>query len=298
MGTWGWGNRLLYSYDTSLDETLQETFQQAIASGVTLFDTADSYGTGSLNARAESLLGKCLSTTSVPVKIATKFASYPWRNRASIVAAAEASCERLGRVVDLAQMHWSPRSYAPWQEAGLIEGFADAYHRGFVKEVGVSNFGPKRLVIAHDMLRERGVRLRSVQVQMSLICREPMTSGLIDKARELDVDVIGYSPLALGFLGGAQPGGVRGFLFRALKNPGLRAELSRIARLRGCTEAQIAMAWAFDQNVIVLVGCRTPRHVRENVEAMKIRLTDEEKQGLEKAASKGRQMVRNAFQTG
>lgn len=83
-GTWAWGNQFLWGYDTAMDPELQEIFDLAISSGVNLFDTADSYGTGALNGRSEELLGRFVRENEdiqagSPVHIATKLAGYPWR---------------------------------------------------------------------------------------------------------------------------------------------------------------------------------------------------------------------------
>eukprot|EP01018_Ginkgo_biloba_P031062 Gb_11100 [translate_table: standard] len=58
FGTWAWGNQLLWGYQESMDDELQEVFNLAVKNGINLFDTADSYGTGKLNGRSELLLGK------------------------------------------------------------------------------------------------------------------------------------------------------------------------------------------------------------------------------------------------
>lgn len=58
FGTWAWGNQLLWGYQDKMDASLQETFDLAVRNGITLFDTADSYGTGRFNGRSEMLLGK------------------------------------------------------------------------------------------------------------------------------------------------------------------------------------------------------------------------------------------------
>ena len=61
FGTWAWGNQLLWGYQESMDTELQQVFDLAVDSGVNLFDTADSYGTGRLNGRSEKLLGKFIA---------------------------------------------------------------------------------------------------------------------------------------------------------------------------------------------------------------------------------------------
>ena len=89
-GTWSWGNRLLWDYDPSEDESIYESYRAVRDAGITVFDTADSYGTTDLNGRAEILLGrferrylKEKKVGQLPKQkqqqIATKFAPYPWR---------------------------------------------------------------------------------------------------------------------------------------------------------------------------------------------------------------------------
>ena len=64
LGTWSWGNKLFWNYQSSNDEDLRETYTEAVKRGFNLIDTADSYGTGTLNGRSEELLGKFLLETS------------------------------------------------------------------------------------------------------------------------------------------------------------------------------------------------------------------------------------------
>jgi len=146
-GTWSWGNRLLFNYEKGQDEDIYEAFKTVRDAGVNVFDTADSYGTLDLNGRAEILLGEFerryltergvapssevtdggkssgnfFKELFVPPKqeprdlqVASKFAIYPWRlTRGSLVSAAKASAERLGRPkVELAQLHWAVENYA------------------------------------------------------------------------------------------------------------------------------------------------------------------------------------------
>jgi pyridoxine 4-dehydrogenase len=137
-GTWAWGNRLLWGYSPEMDEQLQAVFNHCVSQGVTLFDTGDSYGTGRLNGRSESLLGQFAGgyngANQEQICLATKLAAYPWRlTRGSMVKACAASAKRLGRSVDLAQLHWSTANYAPWQEGPLLDGLADLVEQGKVK---------------------------------------------------------------------------------------------------------------------------------------------------------------------
>ena len=68
LGTWSWGNKLFWNYKSINDDDLRETFNEALKRGFDLIDTADSYGTGNLQGRSESLLGNFLIDTSYEKK--------------------------------------------------------------------------------------------------------------------------------------------------------------------------------------------------------------------------------------
>lgn len=137
FGTWSWGNKLLWDYDPTQDEEIYQSYKCLRDRGVSVFDTADSYGTLQLNGRAEILLGSFerryqselvvaqqggaddggllggLFTPKPyippPQQVATKFAPYPWRvSRKSMVKAARESLQRLEQdKLAVAQLHWS-----------------------------------------------------------------------------------------------------------------------------------------------------------------------------------------------
>lgn len=308
VGTWSWGNRVLFNYDPSVDSQLQQTFEEAAAHGISLFDTADSYGTGRLNGRAEMLLGQFIRANPAlasNVKIATKYASYPWRlTRGSITEAAARSADRLGQPAHLGQIHWSASRYAPWQERTLWDGLADAKEKGYCEHIGVSNFGAQSLERIATYLRdERGISLASVQVQVSLLSRIHIDpGGVTDTARRLGIGVIGYSPLCLGLLSGKYsrdqlPPGLRGLLFANLNPEQLLDTMRKIAGERDISVAQVAIAWCLSKQIVVLVGARTPAHVQDILKSSDMSLRKYEIQCLEDAARCGRQMIQNAFQT-
>lgn len=234
-GTWSWGNRLLYNYDPSQDEDLYEAYRAVRTAGVSIFDTADSYGTLDLNGRAEILLGRferrlrtelangdgdddgddgflsflsplrptTTTTTPPPQQVATKFAPYPWRVfRGDMVRAAEASLARLEQPkLALAQLHWSTSKYQPFQERALWEGIADVHDAGLCEAVGVSNYGPKQLARFADFLRDErpGVPLATAQVQYSLMTARDC-EDLKERCDDVGARMISYSPLCLGLL--------------------------------------------------------------------------------------------------
>lgn len=311
-GTWAWGNRFLWGYDPSMDQELQKVFNLHVSQGVTWFDTGDSYGTGKLSGRSESLLGKFSQEYQgdhqSEITIATKLAVYPWRlTPQSMINACQQSAQRLGRPVDLVQMHWSPANYFPWQEKPLLEGLAQLYHQGMVKGVGLSNYGPKNLQQAHEYLKQRGVKISTLQVQYSLLSTYPFVKlGLKELCKELDIKIIAYSPLTLGLLTGKYqdlnnlPSGARKGLFKQLipKIKPLLNTLQAIAQDNGKTIAQVAINWCICQGTIPIPGVKNLVQAKENIGALGWRLSSGEVTELQKVAlSLDKQMIQNIFQT-
>ena len=311
-GTWAWGNQFLWGYNESMDRQLQEVFNLNVSNGVTWFDTGDSYGTGKLNGRSETLLGKFYcdyqGDNKDDICIATKLAVYPWRlTRQSMVNACQKSAERLGKPVDLVQMHWSPANYFPWQEKPLLNGLADLYEQGLVKAVGLSNYGPKNLKKAYQLFQERGIAIATLQVQYSLLSTYPLNElGLKEICDELGIKIIAYSPLTLGLLTGKYqegdklPKGPRRFLFKKLLpqiKPLLQC-LQEIADSHYKTIAQVALNWCICKGTIPIPGAKTPSQALENLGALGWRLNDGEVTELETIAlNLDQKMIQNVFQT-
>lgn len=310
-GTWAWGNKVLWGYDASMDGELQQVFDRCVASGVTFFDTGDSYGTGKLKGKSEQLLGqfskKYKGENANEICLATKLAPYPWRlTSGSIVQAGKASIGRMGRI-DLVQLHWSTGNYAPWLEGSLLDGLAELYEQGLVRGVGLSNFGPKRLKLAHEHLRSRGIPIVSLQVQYSLLSTYPVTElGLKELCNELGIKMIAYSPLCLGLLTGKYdvkgpfPKGLRSFLFPQLlpKMTGLLDCLNDIASQRQKTVSQIALNWCICKGTMPIPGAKSLVQADQNIGALGWRLDDGEVNALDKAAAGcDRKMVQNIFQS-
>ncbi|MBE9156268.1 aldo/keto reductase [Nodosilinea sp. LEGE 06152] len=311
-GTWAWGNQLLWGYDQRMDADLQQVFNHCLSHGVTLFDSGDSYGTGRLNGRSEILLGQFAKDYQGPQReslcLATKLAAYPWRlTPGSVVKAGAASVQRLGRPIDLVQMHWSTANYLPWQEAPFLDGLMDLVEQGQARAIGLSNFGPRRLKLAHQRFQERGLTIATLQVQYSLLSTYPVTElGLKDLCDELGIRLIAYSPLALGLLTGKYsapgpyPPGVRGLLFRQLlpKIQPLLDTVAAIAAQRQKTSAQVALNWCLCKGTIPIPGAKTLAQAEQNLGALGWRLDAGEVDDLDRAArGSDRQMVQNIFQS-
>ena len=295
VGTWAWGNQFLWGYSPDQDAELRATFAAAVRLGLRFFDTADSYGTGRWNGRSESLLGafaqELPAADRQQICIATKLAPFPWRlGRRGYDRAFAASRRRLHGQLDRVQLHWSTARYAPWQEGPLLDGLADLVADGQVAELGVSNVGPVRLRQLHQRLAERGVPLKSLQVQLSLLAPGPVQpGGVAAVCQELGIELLAYSPLALGVLAGvpnALPAGPRGALFRRIAPhlgpiQGLMAE---IAQPHGASIAAVALNWCRAHGAMPIPGLRRVLQAESAAAALRWQLTGEERQALDQLA--------------
>ena len=297
FGTWAWGNQLVWGYRPERDDRqLEEAFRQALASGLNLIDTADSYGTGALAGRSETLLGRFIqalpATRRSQLVVATKLAPFPWRlGRQGFDKALADSRTRLCGHLSRVQLHWSTARYAPWQEAALLDGLADRVLAGEVAELGVSNVGPRRLAWMQHRLSERGVRLRSVQIQFSLLSPQTTSDrGLLSVCREAGIEVLAYSPLAFGVL--SQPPGTQPRANTVLRrrvearllpaSAGLRSELQRLAKGRGVSMTQVALNWCRAHGTTPIPGLRTPSQARDVAAALTWQLSLEERDRLDR----------------
>ena len=313
FGTWAWGNEFVWGYDSKTDDgRLAATFRQALSSGLNLIDTADSYGTGRLNGRSESLLGGFIDALPASRRsqlvVATKLAPFPWRlGRRGFHRAFDASQKRLGGHLKRVQLHWSTARYAPWQEAALLDGLADLVQAQQVDELGVSNVGPRRLRWMQARLMERGVKLRSVQIQWSLLSPGlAQAQELLDLAQSLDIEVLAYSPLAFGVLSCApaeepRPSTwVRQRLYRRLLPESLeiRQRLLAIATERGASMVQVALNWCRATGTTPIPGIRSPRQAMDVAAALTWQLSEAECRALNQARERCiARMPSNPFQS-
>ena len=311
FGTWSWGNKLLWGYKSNRDDKLlKETFIKAIECGLILIDTADSYGIGKDTGRSEVLIGNFIQDIDYKKRkkiiIATKLAPYPWRlGRNGFKKAFFASKYRLKGNLNRIQLHWSTSNYAPWQEAGLIDGLGDLYEDGEISEIGISNTGPLRLKWMHKRLLERGIKIKSLQIQMSLLSPEPQKNNEIKNVcKELDIDLIAYSPLALGILAIPPEKEVspetylRKSIFKRIlpSSKIIRKALKDIGKDHNASQSEVALNWCRAHGAIPIPGIRTPKQAAEASSALQWKLNNEEKKYLDNLSNNCQaRMPRNPF---
>ena len=296
LGTWSWGNKLFWNYQTKSDEQLFEVFQEALKSGYSFIDTADSYGTGRLNGRSEYLLGKFLDQTPKSkknkIQIATKLAPYPWRiGRNGFTLPYKKSLERLKNNLDIVQLHWSTSRYNPSQELSLLDNLVDLNEEGFEFKIGLSNIGPIKLLEIIDFLAKRNKTVHCVQVQFSLLAPKIDIQKKVKKiCDENKINFLAYSPLSFGLLC-KKPNStrvnntslLRNLIFNVYEQSTLklRQALFDIANQRSVSQAQVAINWCCYQGAIPLIGLRSRDQVTDIAGVLNWDLTKSEYYKLE-----------------
>jgi len=296
FGTWAWGNKLVWGYKPETDDVLlKQTFFDAINGGLDLVDTADSYGTGSLFGQSEKLIGSFLSELPKrklkKITIATKLAPFPWRiGRNGLNKGFEESNKRLKGNMKRVQLHWSTYRYAPWQEEQLLNGLGDLYEKGLIEEIGLSNTGPKRLNFLYQKLNERGIKIKSIQRQFSLLSKPTLEDKRVKIiCKEHNIEYLAYSPLALGILTippnkSAKPSTyLRQKLFQRIlpRTKELRTLLTKIGEKYAATQAQVALNWVRSHGAKPIVGIRNPLQAKDAISALTWSLTKNEKERLD-----------------
>lgn len=177
LGTWAWGdNSGFWDYSNKDDDELRRIFDYGIRhSSPLLVDTAEIYGSG----RSETLVGQfAASHPTRATWVATKFAAWPIRTLPlDVVRACQDSIKRLGRPIDLYQIHF-PNA---WSNAAYWDGLALCYEKGLVRSVGVSNYGVEGMRACHDALAQRGIPLatnQTIVTALSVAVSQWSPSGL------------------------------------------------------------------------------------------------------------------------
>jgi aryl-alcohol dehydrogenase-like predicted oxidoreductase len=290
MGTWAWGDPLFWAYGKNFGESdISDAFQASLAAGITFFDTAEIYGFG----ESERLIGRFAQQTEQPIQLATKYFPVPWRwNRSAIAEALTASLERLQMSeICLYQIHWPLEFFLKTQD--FMEVLAAEVKKGRIQAVGVSNYSAEQMTVAHQFLADKGIPLATNQVPYSLLTRQIESNGILEKARQLGVTILAYSPLAQGLLTGKYTpenvGELQGarridprFSPKGLKKLApLLAEIEKIAEKYEKTPAQVALNWLISQgNVIPIPGAKNAKQAIQNAGALGWSMSPEEVKNL------------------
>jgi aryl-alcohol dehydrogenase-like predicted oxidoreductase len=265
----------------------------ALDIGVNFLDTADMYGVG----RNEELLGDVLRTRRSEVVLATKFGNVRApsgeflgiNGRPEYVhAACDASLLRLGvEHIDLYYQHRVDPDVAIEETVGAM---AELVKAGKVRHLGLSEASAatlQRAVAVHP--------IAALQTEYSLWTRD-VEEQVLPTARKLGIGFVAYSPLGRGFLTGAirNAGQLAEDDWRRANprfqdenvtaNQRLVAAVTQIAAEKGCTPAQLALAWLLHQgpDIVPIPGTRRVQRLEENVAAARIELSGGDLDSIER----------------
>ncbi len=274
------------------------TIHRAIDLGINFLDTADIYGPFT----NEELLGRAIRGRRNEVFLATKFgilrsADPNYRGICGrpeyVQSACEASLKRLG--VDVIDLYYQHRVDPEVPIEETVGAMAALVKEGKVRHIGLSEAGPQTIRRAHAVHP-----VTALQSEYSLWTRDH-EDGALAVCRELGIGFVAYSPLGRGFLTGtiADPGDLAGDDFRRtnprFQEENLRRNLELANRIRemaaekGCTAAQLALAWVLSrgEDIIPIPGTKRRKWLEENIAALEVTLAAEDLHRLEAIAPKG-----------
>lgn len=276
--------------------------RHAADTGYTLFDTAEIYGSADDPHQNEELVGEALRGCRDKVVIATKFGirfdmSSPAVNKPLIPdsrpdlirASVEGSLKRLGTDhIDLYYQH-RPDTDVPIEEvAGVM---SDLIREGKITHWGLSESGAELIRRAHSVCP-----VTAIQNRYSMMARQYET--LFPLLEELHIGFVAFSPLANGYLTTKYGKGFqfdRQYDYRSAmpqfsdeaqeKNRALINLLTKTAREKGATPAQISLAWVMGKRpyIVPIPGTRTPKRMQENAASADIVLTAQEISAIDSA---------------
>jgi diketogulonate reductase-like aldo/keto reductase len=244
LGTWMMGER------KSQAATELAALTLGIDLGFTLIDTAEMYGNGG----AELIVAEAMAGRRDQLFLVSKVLPHN-ASRSGTIKACEASLKRLGTDrLDLYLLHWAGRY--PLDET--IAAFEQLQRAGKIRRWGVSNFD------LTEMEELGATAVASNQVLYNLT-RRGIEFDLLPWCRARGIPIMAYSPIEQG---------------RILGNRALVA----LATARGCSVAQLALAWLLRQEgVVTIPKASNLGHVRENYAALDMVLSDEECSALDRA---------------
>ena len=273
-------------YGTRNDAESAATLRAALDAGINFLDTADAYGPHT----NEKLIGDVIRERRSEVTIATKFgylrtpeepAKKGFSGRREYVkAACEGSLRRLG--VDAIDLYYQHRVDPETPIEETVGAMAELAREGKVRHLGLCEVAPetiRRAAAVHP--------IAAVQTEYSLWTRDVESDGVLSTCRELGIGFVAYSPLGRGMLTGkiqtlddlnADDYRRNNPRFQGLAfahNLQLVSEVRRIAEARGCTPAQLALAWVLVQgsDIVPIPGTKRRERLAENAGALNVELS-------------------------
>jgi len=275
------------------------TIHRALELGINFLDTADVYGPH----KNEELVGKAIKGKRDRVVLATKFGivrdpANPQIRGVSgkpeyVRSSCEASLRRLQ--VDFIDLYYQHRVDPKTAIEETVGALAQLVKEGKIRHIGLSEASPQTLRRAAKVHK-----ITALQTEYSLWTRDP-EGEVLPTCRALGIGFVAYSPLGRGFLTGQfkrfedlPEDDYRRFSPRFQgenfqKNLDLVKRVEEIAKEKGCTRSQLALAWVLAQgkDIVPIPGTKRRKYLEENVGALNVHLTPEDLRRIEEAFPSG-----------
>jgi aryl-alcohol dehydrogenase-like predicted oxidoreductase len=262
------------------------TIHRALELGCNFLDTADMYGPFT----NERLVGRAIAGRRDEVLLATKFGSERREDGSwvgvngrpeYVLAACDASLSRLG--VDYIDLYYQHRVDPAVPIEDTVGAMASLVQAGKVRHLGLSEAGPQTIRRASAVHP-----ISALQTEYSLFTRD-VEAEILPTVRELGIGFVAYSPLGRGFLTGSiktaadlPEGDTRTGRFPRFagenfdRNVALAGIVEQLARTKGCTPGQLALAWVLSrgQDIVPIPGTKRRTYLEENLAAADVELTD------------------------
>ena len=284
-------------YGPTDDRESIATIHRAAELGIDFLDTADIYGRGG----NEQLVGKAIAGRRDDYVIATKFGNRWFDDGRRTIdgspeyirEAIDTSLARLG--TDYVDLYYQHRVDADTPIEETVGAMAELVEAGKVRHLGLSEAGAQTIRRAHAVHP-----ITALQSEWSLWTRDP-EGEVLETVRELGIGFVAYSPLGRGFLAGrfSSPDELAGNDFRR-RHPRMSGEnfehnrvladkVRELAEAKGCTPAQLALAWVLSRgdDVVPIPGTKRRAYLEQNAAASEIELTEDELQQLDEAFPPG-----------
>ncbi|ATE74344.1 aldo/keto reductase [Lysobacter capsici] len=283
-----------FAYGAADETESLATLDRALELGVSFLDTADIYGPHT----NEELLGRALKGRREQVFLATKFGIVfdPARPQARGVSgqpdyvrsSIEGSLKRLG--TDHVDLYYQHRIDASVPIEETVGAMAELVRQGKVRYLGLSEPSAETLERAHAVHP-----ITAVQSEYSLWTRDPERNGVFEVCERLGIGFVPYSPLGRGFLTGniTSADQLQSDDFRLTtprfqgdnfaRNLALAQQVKAIAADKGCTPAQLALAWvlARGEYLVPIPGTKRRKYLEDNVGALQVSLSAAERAQLD-----------------
>ncbi len=275
-------------YGARNDVESTKLIHKAIELGINFFDTADIYGTG----HNEILLGKALVGKREQVTIATKcgivrdISNLAVRavncNPRYIRQCCEASLKRLN--IDAIDLFYLHRLDPDTPIEISMQALSQLVSEGKIRYVGLSEVAPNIIRRAHAIHP-----LTAIQSEFSILSRQTQKNGVLETCNALDIGFVAYSPLSRALLSNdfktkqLEDNDCRKHMPRFQqenfqKNSRLVDEIEAVALTKGCSVAQLSLAWLLIQseNIVPIPGTKQQKYLIENTGSVNIKFTTEE----------------------